>query len=38
MRNVMIDPISGLSGINLRIASEEVFLAGLNKLNDILEK
>lgn len=38
MRNVMIDPVGGLSGINLRIASEEVFLAGLNKLNDILEK
>ena len=38
MRNVMIDPVGGLSGINLRIVSEEVFLVGLNKLNDILEK
>ena len=38
MRNVMIDPVGGLSGINLRIASEEVFLVGLNKINDILEK
>ncbi|MDD2935436.1 MAG: hypothetical protein PHX25_03100 [Candidatus Pacebacteria bacterium] len=38
MSNIFEDPVAGLAGMSARISSEEVFLVGLNKLNDILEK